>query len=67
VEALLEFLKRHFEDRKEGRAQKWVIFWREPSDELPVLLFQLQSLASDLGKDKDDQELVTKFITRGHV
>jgi hypothetical protein len=28
-----------------------------------VLLFQLQSLASDLGKDKEDQELVTKFIT----
>jgi hypothetical protein len=63
VEALLALLKRHFEDHKEGRAQEWVNFRREPGEELPALLFRLQSLASDLGKDKDDQELVTKFVT----
>jgi hypothetical protein len=62
VEALLESLKRHFCDHKEGRAQEWVNFRRELGEELPALLFRLQGLASDLGNDKDDQELVTKFI-----
>jgi hypothetical protein len=45
VEALLESFKRHFKDHKKGRAQEWVNFWREPGEELPALLFQLQSLA----------------------
>lgn len=31
--------------------------------ELPVLLFRLKGLVLDLGKDKEDQEWVTKFVT----
>ncbi|GAQ87150.1 hypothetical protein KFL_003340140 [Klebsormidium nitens] len=63
VAALLKSLKRHFEDHKEGKAQEWVSFRRETGEELPSLLFRLQGLAEDLEKPKDDQELVTKFIT----
>ncbi|GAQ93047.1 hypothetical protein KFL_012680020 [Klebsormidium nitens] len=63
VAALLSSLKRHFEDHKEGRAQEWVQFRREPGEELPSLLFRLQGLALDLEKPEGDQELVTKFVT----
>jgi hypothetical protein len=56
-------LRRHFEDHKEGKAHEWATFRREPGEELPALLSRLQSLARDLVRDKDDQELVTKFIT----
>jgi hypothetical protein len=63
VEEMFGSLRRHFEDHKEGRSQEWATFWREPREELLALLFRLQSLARDLGKDKDDQELVTKFVT----
>ncbi|GAQ91508.1 hypothetical protein KFL_007970030 [Klebsormidium nitens] len=63
VGALLTSLKRHFEDHKEGKAQEWVQFKREPGEELPSLLFRLQGLALDLEKPEGDQELVTKFVT----
>lgn len=35
---LLQSLKRHFEDHKEGKAQDWVQFKREPGEKLPSLL-----------------------------
>ncbi|GAQ82455.1 hypothetical protein KFL_001110320 [Klebsormidium nitens] len=63
VGALLTSLKRHFEDRKEGKVQEWVQFRREPGEELPSLLFRLKGLAEDLDKQDADQELVTKFVT----
>jgi hypothetical protein len=63
VESLLASLRRHFEDHREGKAQEWVQFRREPREELPALLFRLQGLASDLEKPDGDQELVTKFVT----
>jgi hypothetical protein len=63
VGALLVSLKRHFEDHKEGKAQEWVQFRWESSEDLPSLLFRLQSLALDLGKPLGNQELVTKFVT----
>jgi hypothetical protein len=63
VEQLLKLLKRHFEDHKEGRAQEWVNFRRESGEELLALRFRLLGLTSNLGKDKKDQELVTKFVT----
>jgi hypothetical protein len=63
VGELMKSLGRHFEDHKEGRAREWVTFRREPGEELPALLFRLQGLARDLGKDKGDQELVIKFVT----
>jgi hypothetical protein len=50
VGALLASLKRHFEDHKEGKAQEWVAFRREPGEELPTMLFRLQGLALDLDK-----------------
>jgi hypothetical protein len=60
--ALLRSLKRHFEDHKEGKAQEWVSFRREPGEELPSLLFRLQGLALDLEKPLKDKELVDKFV-----
>jgi hypothetical protein len=63
VGALLASLKRHFEDHKEGKAQEWVAFMREPGEELPTMLFRLQGLAVDLDKSLSDQELVVKFVT----
>jgi hypothetical protein len=63
VGALLASLKRHFEDHKEGKAQEWVAFKREPGEELPTMLFRLQGLALDLEKSLSDQELVVKFVT----
>jgi hypothetical protein len=63
VGALLASLKRHFEDHKEGKAQEWVAFRREPGEELPTMLFRLQGLALNLEKSLSDQELVVKFIT----
>jgi hypothetical protein len=63
VGALLTSLKRHFEDHKEGKAQEWVAFRREPGEELPTMLFRLQGLALDLDKALSDQELVVKFVT----
>jgi hypothetical protein len=63
VGALLASLKRHFEDHKEGKAQEWVAFKREPSEELPTMLFRLQGLALELEKSLSDQELVVKFVT----
>jgi hypothetical protein len=63
VGALLASLKRHFEDHKEGKAQEWVAFKREPEEELPTMLFHLQGLALDLEKSLSDQELVVKFVT----
>jgi hypothetical protein len=60
--ALLRSLKRHFEDHREGRAQEWVAFRREPEEELPSLLFRLQGLALDLEKPLKDKELVGKFV-----
>jgi hypothetical protein len=62
VGALLRSLKRHFEDHKEGKAQEWVSFRREPGKELPSLLFRLQGLALDLEKPLKDKELVGKFV-----
>jgi hypothetical protein len=63
IRALLKSLKRHFKDHKEGRAQEWITIRREPGEELPALLFRLQGLALDMGKDKEDQKPVTKFVT----
>lgn len=63
VKTMLASLKRHFEDRKEGKGQEWVQFWREQGEELPSLLFRLKGLATDLDKQGADQELVAKFIT----
>jgi hypothetical protein len=62
VGVLLASLKRHFEDHKEGKAQEWVAFRREPGEELQTMLFRLQGLALDLEKSLSDQELVVKFI-----
>jgi hypothetical protein len=62
VGALLRSLKRHFADHKEGKAQKWVAFRREPGEELPSLLFRLQELLLDLEKPLKDKELVGKFV-----
>jgi hypothetical protein len=62
VGALVRSLKRHFEDHKEGKAQEWVAFRREPGEELPSLLFRLQGLTLDLEKPLKDKELVGKFV-----
>jgi hypothetical protein len=63
LEEMFESLRRHFGDHKEGRAHEWATFRREPRGELPALHFRPRNLARDLGKDKGDQELVTKFVT----
>jgi hypothetical protein len=63
LEEMFKLLKRRFEEHKGGRAQEWVDFRREPGEELPALLFWLQGVARDPGKDKNDQALVTKFVT----
>jgi hypothetical protein len=63
LEETFKSLRRHFGEHKGGKAQEWVDFWREPGEELPALLFRRQSVARDLGKDKDDQALIMKFVT----
>jgi hypothetical protein len=63
IEEMFKSLRRHFENHKEGRAHEWTTFWRESGEELPAFRFRLQNLARDLGKDKSDQELMTKFVT----
>jgi hypothetical protein len=62
LEEMFKSLKRHFGEHKGVRAQEWVDFRREPGEELSALLFRLQSVARDLGKDKDDQALVVNEV-----